>query len=339
MAQRRCLDFPASGLDLGDLLPDRDHGVAESIQLRLRFGFGRLDHQRARHRKTHGRGVEAVVDQPLGDIVHGDAGFCLQRAGIDDAFMRDPPLHVAVQHRKMRIEPLRDIVGVEDRDLGGARQAFAAHHQDVDVGDGQDRGRAERRRRDRADRGGCCAVGRGMAGQERYEVRFHADRAHAGSAAAVRNAEGLVQVEVADVGAVVAGPRQADLRIHVGAVEIDLTAMAMHDVADFADVLLEHAVRRGIGDHDRREPIGVLRRLGLEIVDVDVAARIAGHHHDLHAGHVGGGRIGAVRGGGDQADRAVAARRAWHDSRGSPEGRHIRPARRSSAAARSHRSR
>jgi hypothetical protein len=44
-----------------------------------------------------------------------------------------------------------------------------------------------------------------VAGQERREVRRHADRAHARAAAAVRDAERLVQVQVADVGAEVAG--------------------------------------------------------------------------------------------------------------------------------------
>ena len=49
----------------------------------------------------------------------------------------------------------------------------------------------------------------------------------------------------------------------------------------------------------------MLLRLGPEVVDVDVAARVAGDHHHLHAGHRGGRRIGAVRGGGDQADVAM----------------------------------
>ena len=40
-----------------------------------------------------------------------------------------------------------------------------------------------------------------VVGQVRREVRAHADRADAGTAAAVRDAERLVQVEVADVGA------------------------------------------------------------------------------------------------------------------------------------------
>ena len=102
-------------------------------------------------------------------------------------------------------------------------------------------------------------------------MRLDADRPHARAAAAMRDAEGLVQVEMADIGAVIAGPRQADLRVQVGAVEIDLSAMAVHDVADLADVLLEHAVRRGIGDHDGGEVLRMLLRLGAEIVDIDVA--------------------------------------------------------------------
>ena len=74
-------------------------------------------------------------------------------------------------------------------------------------------------------------------------MRRDADRPHARAAAAVRNAEGLVQVEVADVGAEVARAAQADLRVHVGAVHIDLAAVRVDDLADLADVLLEHAVR------------------------------------------------------------------------------------------------
>src|SRR5262249_11543851 len=55
IAERRGLDLEAAALDLGDLLADRDHGIAEPIQLGLGFGFRRLDHQRARHREAHGR--------------------------------------------------------------------------------------------------------------------------------------------------------------------------------------------------------------------------------------------------------------------------------------------
>ena len=67
-------------------------------------------------------------------------------------------------------------------------------------------------------------------------MRLDADRAHAGAAAAMRNAESLVQIEMADIGADIAGPGKADLRVQIGAVEIDLAAMLVDDVADLADV-------------------------------------------------------------------------------------------------------
>ena len=76
-----------------------------------------------------------------------------------------------------------------------------------------------------------------------------ADWPHARAAAAMRDAEGLVQIEVAHVSANVARPREADERIHVGAVEVDLAAVGVGDRADFAHRLLEHAVGRWIGDH------------------------------------------------------------------------------------------
>src|ERR1700704_4431823 len=43
VTQRRSFDLPAPGLDFGDFAPDRDHGIAEPVELGLRFGFGRLD--------------------------------------------------------------------------------------------------------------------------------------------------------------------------------------------------------------------------------------------------------------------------------------------------------
>ena len=73
------------------------------------------------------------------------------------------------------------------------------------------------------------------------QVGGNRDRAHAGPAAAVRNRERLVQVQVAHVGADCRRARQADLRVHVRAVHVDLAAVLVHDRADFLDRLLEHA--------------------------------------------------------------------------------------------------
>ena len=139
VAQRRGLDCPAPGFNFGDLVPDRDHRLDEAINLGLGFGLGRLDHQRPRHREAHSRGMEAVIDQPLGDVVDGDAATGLQRARVDDAFMRDTAADAAIEHREVRLQPIGDVIGVEDRDFGRPRQPFAAHHQDVEIRDGEDR--------------------------------------------------------------------------------------------------------------------------------------------------------------------------------------------------------
>ena len=84
----------------------------------------------------------------------------------------------------------------------------------------------------------------------------------------------------------------------------------MDDGADVLDGVLEHAVRRRIGHHQRRQSIAVLLRLRLQIGDVDVAVRVGGHDDDLEPGHHGAGGIRAVRGRRDQHDVAlrVAAR-------------------------------
>ena len=95
---------------------------------------------------------------------------------------------------------------------------MGAHHGDVGVGDGQDEGGAEG--------GGChgsealavvLEVGHGsggddgVRGQERRQVSLHSDRAHAGAATSVWDAEGLMQVQVTHVGSDVARGGQPHL--------------------------------------------------------------------------------------------------------------------------------
>ena len=78
-------------------------------------------------------------------------------------------------------------------------------------------------------------------------MRLDADRAHARAAAAMRDAEGLVQVHVADIGAELGRAHEADQRIEIGAVEIDLAAMGVDDGAD----VLDRRPRTRHGSRDR----------------------------------------------------------------------------------------
>jgi hypothetical protein len=91
------------------------------------------------------------------------------------------------------------------------------------------------------------------------------------------------------------GLRQADLRVHVGAVHVHLPAVGVDDLADLDDGFLEHAVRGRVGDHQRGEVRRMLLGLGAQVGDVDVAVLVAGHDHHVHADHLRRGRVGAVR--------------------------------------------
>jgi hypothetical protein len=88
----------------------------------------------------------------------------------------------------------------------------------------------------------------------------------------MRDAERLVQVEVRDIGPELARLGHPDERVHIRAVDVDLTAGVVDHRADLADRLLVHTVRRRIGDHQRRELIAVLSDLRAQVVEVDVAA-------------------------------------------------------------------
>ncbi len=131
--------------------------------------------------------------------------------------------------------------------------------------------------------------------QEPRQMCAYRDRSDAGPATAVRNTKSLVQIQVRNVGAELPRRSQADQRIEVRAVDIDLSSVGVHDVAYLFDPDLEHAVGRRIRDHDRREIGAVSLGLGPQIVQVDVAVFVACDDDHLHARHVRRRRIGAMR--------------------------------------------
>ena len=53
----------------------------------------------------------------------------------------------------------------------------------------------------------------------------------------------------------VPGLARPTMRVQVRAVDVDLAARGVHQVADLGDLLLEHAVRRGVGDHQDAERV------------------------------------------------------------------------------------
>ncbi len=109
-------------------------------------------------------------------------------------------------------------------------------------------------------------------------------------------AERFVRIEVHHVGAEIAGAGDAQDGVHVGAVEVEQSALLVHEVGDLPDLAFEQAQRVGIGDHEHG---GVAAELGFQILQIDKALRRAANCDGLKAGHgrTGGiGAVGAIRG-------------------------------------------
>ena len=68
-----------------------------------------------------------------------------------------------------------------------------------------------------------------MSGQKRFEVLTHADRAYSRAAAAMGNAKCFVQVQMRHVSAEFSGRSTTDQCIQVGAVQVNLPAVLVHD--------------------------------------------------------------------------------------------------------------
>ncbi|CAH0038163.1 unnamed protein product [Clonostachys rhizophaga] len=301
-----------AGLDVGDLAADLDEGVAEAVELLAGLGLGGLDHEGARDGEAHGGRVEAVVLEALGHVGGLDSRRLLEGADVEDELVRAAAVVVGVDDAVVGEEAGHDVVCVEEGDARLAGEPLAAHHEDVGVADGQDGRAAPGSGADGRDGGrlarlaAVLGVGLRVAGEEGGEVAADADGTYSRAAAAVGDAEGLVEVEVADVGADVAGAAEADLGVHVGAVHVDLAAVLVDDAADLLDLGLEDAKGAGVRDHDGGDVLGVLLALGLEVGDVEVARLgVALDGDDLHADHGGAGGVGAVGGDGDEANVSV----------------------------------
>ena len=93
-------------------------------------------------------------------------------------------------------------------------------------------------------------------------MRLAGDGAGAGTASAVRSGEGFVQVEVHDVHAEVAGAGLGDEGVHVGSVHVEQAALAVEDLGDLRDLLVEDAEGVGVGEHEAGDILVHLRLRG-----------------------------------------------------------------------------
>ena len=101
-----------------------------------------------------------------------------------------------------------------------------------------------------------------------------ADRADARTAATMRDAEGFVEIQMANIGSKISGAAETNLRIHIRTVHVNLTTSSVDEIANIADAFLENTVSRGIGDHDGSEIVAVEVGLGAEVGEINVAVGV-----------------------------------------------------------------
>ena len=302
----------ASGFDLGDLGADGDQGVDEAVQLGLVLGLGGLDHQSVGDGPGHGGCVEAVVLETLGNVDGFDAASVLEAADVQDELVGTAAVLVGVQDRVVGLETGHDIVGVQEGDLGCVGEASVAHHVDVVECDGENAGAAPGSGTDRG-RGVVAALGLEVlagwvGGQEGTQVLGHTDGSDTGTTTTVWDTEGLVQVQVANVGADLTGRAETDLGVHVGSVHVDLTAGLVDQTASLLGTGLEDTKGTGVGDHECGELVLVLLALGLEIGKIQVTGLgVTLDGNNTHTSHGSTGGVGTVSRDGNQADVALVA--------------------------------
>ena len=121
---------------------DAEERFGEGVERFFAFRFGRLDHDRFFHREREvdGRRVEAVVEEPLGEVHRGDAFFGFELGGRGDELVHAA---VALRHRQEVLHAAEQVVGVEHGVFADAAEAVGAVGADVAVGADEDADVAE----------------------------------------------------------------------------------------------------------------------------------------------------------------------------------------------------
>lgn len=294
--------------DFISFLANLDHRIAEAVKLLEGLGFGGLNEHARRDRPRASRRVEAVVLQALGKV--GDLQpSCLVKLGkVNEKLVRNTVVLVLVAEGVVGREPSSHVVGIEEGNLGGVGEAFAAKHLDVCPRDEEDGGASEGGGRHSLDSLRFLDRKREVSGKERSEMLSDTDGTDARSSSTVRTAkyrsvrssgletvqqnlhgEGLVEIEMANISTARSRVGKTDLSVEVGTVEVDLTAVLVDDLARVLDTTLEHTKGRGVGDHERSKVVFVLLSLGLEVLEIKGAIVVNLDGDDLESSE--GGRL------------------------------------------------
>ena len=170
--------------------------------------LGWFDHQGTGHRPRHGRGMEAIVHQPLGHILHAESG-AFEGAQVENALVGHIAARAGVEHGEVRLQALGHVVGVENgnrRSPGSAPRRPSWRCTSRRSAGCRRCPREQTRPRLRvAPAAGFTPSTTLCPGRKGTRWAFTPMGPMPGTTTAVGNAEGLVQIQVADIGSESAG--------------------------------------------------------------------------------------------------------------------------------------
>ncbi len=254
--------------NLFDFLADRDEGFDQSVNLLKRFRLGDLDQQTGGNGPRAGRRVEAIVDQSLGKVHHLESDI-LEFGNVNQKLVSHTATVTGVLELVVILQTVGDVIGCEQRSLGRLLETSPSKHLDVSPCNGQDRSGTPRSGRDGVDSHLASCRCERVTREEWSEMLGDTDRANTRSSTTVRDREGLVQVQVGDIGTHDGRVGEGNLSLQVGTVQVHLTSVVVNNLEGFLDVLEVATSGSGLGDHGSSELVLVELSLGSQILQID----------------------------------------------------------------------
>ena len=183
--------------------------------------------------------MESIVNQALGNIIDTDAHLLFDRSNIENTFMGDTTVSAGIEHFIMFLQTIGHIVGIEYRYLRGLFEPSSTHHTDIHPCNRQNTGTSIGRRRD------LCALSLTSGSfprQEGSQMFTHTYRPHTRATTTMGDTKCFVQVEMRDITAKLARLTDTNHRIEIGSIDIHLTTMGMHNIADLGNMFFKYTM-------------------------------------------------------------------------------------------------
>ena len=220
-------------------------------------------------------------------------------SAIQNALVRHPTCSPCIEGIKIGMEFCSHIVCIKYSNLRRLLKALSAQQLYVSVCDRKQQRIAISRSAHRLHT--CTAAGSiyRMTRQIRRQLCSTADRANSRTAAAVRHCKGFMEIKVAYIRAYGTWICKTNLGIHICAIHIYLSAVAVDYIHNLPYLNLKDTVCRWIGNHKTSKSLSCSLCLLPQLIHINVSILVTTYKNYIISSHSRTGRVGAVRRGWD----------------------------------------